>query len=68
LIRESINWKTQPSGHFAYLIHILCRCECKLGYTEIEGNDTVCQDVDECLPGTICSITQQCNNTLGSYR
>ncbi|GFO03207.1 very low-density lipoprotein receptor [Plakobranchus ocellatus] len=42
------------------------RCECYDGFQPMNGSDTGCEDINECLiPGT-CS--QLCTNTKGSYK
>ncbi|XDV50742.1 hypothetical protein PO909_019757, partial [Leuciscus waleckii] len=39
-------------------------CECWDGYT---GNQSVCEDVDECLNNSVCSDHSMCVNTEGSF-
>ena len=43
-------------------------CTCPPGFTDSNGNGTLCSDIDECASGTVtCPIGQTCVNTPGSY-
>ncbi|GLG97770.1 Vitellogenin receptor [Gryllus bimaculatus] len=52
-------------------VHAICKpnrrgyhCSCKRGW---QGNGTVCQDINECLPRN-AGCVHKCHNTMGSYR
>ncbi|XP_071235670.1 fibrillin-1 [Salvelinus alpinus] len=43
-------------------------CPCLDGYEPgAQGNDTVCEDIDECLFNTTCRVDQVCTNLPGTY-
>ncbi|XP_077961884.1 latent-transforming growth factor beta-binding protein 4 isoform X3 [Gasterosteus aculeatus] len=45
------------------------QCQCETGFTS-NPERTACLDVDECVQhgGSVCEMSQQCENTIGSYR
>ncbi|KAL6104929.1 ltbp4 [Pungitius sinensis] len=45
------------------------QCQCETGFTS-NPEGTTCLDVDECVQsgGSVCVMSQRCENTIGSYR
>ncbi|MET0384912.1 MAG: hypothetical protein ABW321_03085 [Polyangiales bacterium] len=43
------------------------RCACPVGYVDLKGDGSVCQDLDECRIPLICDWNGKCTNTRGSY-
>jgi len=46
----------------------IARCVCPLGYRDVHGDGSKCEDLDECQIPNICDRNGECENVAGSYR
>ncbi|XP_064597834.1 LOW QUALITY PROTEIN: uncharacterized protein LOC135464334 [Liolophura sinensis] len=42
------------------------KCECKTGYTDVNGDGNICKDINECAQN-VCGDNTVCTNLAGSY-
>uniref|UniRef100_A0A3P9A772 EGF-like domain-containing protein n=1 Tax=Esox lucius TaxID=8010 RepID=A0A3P9A772_ESOLU len=65
-----------PLGGAPCMEHSVCKntigsflCSCLPGYQpRAQGNETACEDIDECLFNSTCRGDHMCVNLLGTYR